>query len=314
MRELGAWIADQPAGDLILKDNGNLQFRYRPEYRGAPLSHALPIQTDAHPHRVVRAVFAGLLPEGEVREALAHNLGISAENDFGLLERVGGDVAGAISLLAPGTSPSAKPEVRPLDSDELARRLGELPQRPLAADGEGEVRLSLAGAQAKLPVIITGDGAAALPLNSAAPTTHILKPEPARFPGLVDNEAFCMSLAAACDIPAASVPKAVTSAGTPYLIVERYDRRRSGDRVRRVHQEDLCQALGIPSEQKYQQEGGPAVAQCVALIRDTTREPTRELPGFLRALAFNWLIGNCDAHAKNYSLLYEGRHPSLAPL
>jgi serine/threonine-protein kinase HipA len=259
-------------------------------------------------------VFGGLLPEGDVREVLARNLGISERNDYGLLEEVGGDVAGAITLLPDGVEPPVEPTSEPLDDEGLARLLGDLPQRPLAADAAEGIRLSLAGAQPKVPVIIDDRGQMALPTNSAAPTTHILKPEPDRFPGLVDNEAFCMALARACELPVAEVRKAETASGHRFLIVERYDRDLTADPIRRLHQEDFCQALGLPAEKKYQQEGGPTVAQCAELIRSTTPVPAQELPRLMRALAFNWIVGNCDAHGKNYSLLYDRGAPTLAPL
>src|SRR5204863_4764769 len=139
----------------------------------------------------------------------------------------------------------------------------------------------------------------ALPTNSAAPTTHILKPEPARFPGLVDNEAFCMTLARACELPVAIITKARTIFGLPYLVVERYDRDLTADPIRRVHQEDFCQALGLPSDKKYQQEGGPTIGRSAELIRKCTPIPAQELPRLLRAVAFNWIVGICDAHGKN---------------
>ncbi len=150
-------------------------------------------------------MFGGLLPEGEVREVLARNRGFSEQNDFGLLEVVGGDVAGAITLLPEGVEPPREPASQPLSGEQLDRLLRELPQRPLAADANEGIRLSMAGAQPKLPVIIDDDGRMALPTNSAAPTTHILKPEPSRFPGLVDNEAFCMALARASELQVAQV-------------------------------------------------------------------------------------------------------------
>jgi serine/threonine-protein kinase HipA len=186
---LSVWLAGRRAGELIRKSNGNLQFRYAPEYDGPPVSLALPRQEHAHANNVVRAVFGGLLPEGDVREVLARNLGISERNDYGLLEEVGGDVAGAITLLPEGVEPATEPTSEPLDDAALARLLADLPQRPLAADAADGIRLSLAGAQPKVPVIIDDDRQMALPTNSAAATTHILKPEPQRFPGLVDNEA-----------------------------------------------------------------------------------------------------------------------------
>jgi serine/threonine-protein kinase HipA len=311
--ELAVYLAGEHAGALIRKDNGNLQFRYDPAYTGPVVSQALPLQQNAHPHRVCVAVFGGLLLEGEPREVLARNLGVSAGNDFALLEDVGGDCAGAITLLQPNVELPSKPEVKPIDPQELDRLLQALPQRPLAADPKEGIRLSLAGAQPKLPVILDEQGIG-LPLNAAAASTHIIKPEPARFPGLVDNEAFCMDLARAVELPTAAVSKHTTISGVPYLLVERYDRDITSDPIRRLHQEDVCQALGRPSNAKYQAEGGPSVVETVALLRSCSTVPARDLPTLWRALVFNWLIGNCDAHGKNFSLLYDGASPTLAPL
>lgn len=313
MSELIVHLAEQRAGRLVRKDNGNLQFRYDPGYRGPALSHSLPIQEEAHPHRACLAVFGGLLLEGEAREALARNLGVSAGNDYALLEAVGGDCAGAIVLLEPGTELPVESRTRPLGEEQLDEQLRELPQRPLAANREEGIRLSLAGTQPKLPIVIDGEEVA-LPLNVAAATTHIIKPEPARFPGLVDNEAFCMELTRAVGLPAAPVSKHVSVSGLPYLLVERYDRDLTAEPIRRLHQEDICQALGRPSARKYQSEGGPTAVEMVALLRDCSAVPSQDLPTLWRALVLNWLVGNCDAHAKNYSLLYDTGAPTLAPL
>jgi serine/threonine-protein kinase HipA len=311
--ELTAYLGDRRAGRLIRKDNGNLQFRYDDGYDGPPLSHAMPVQPEAHPHDVCRAVFGGLLPEGEGREALARVLGVSPGNDYGLLAEVGGDCAGAITLLAPDASTQRTGQVRELREGDLDELLRSLPKRPLAAAPDEGVRLSLAGAQPKLPLVLE-PGRAAIPLDAATPTTHILKPEPAAFPGLVDNEAFCMQLAARAGLTVATTWKAKTQSGLPYLVVERYDRDLTTDPIRRLHQEDVCQALGIPSDRKYQSEGGPGVRETVALIRNATAIPAHELPRVWEALVFNWLIGNCDAHGKNFSLLYDGGGSTLAPL
>jgi serine/threonine-protein kinase HipA len=311
--ELAVYLAGEHAGTLTRKDNGNLQFRYDPAYTGPVISQALPVQQNAHPHRVCVAVFGGLLLEGEPREVLARNLGVSAGNDFALLEDLGGDCAGAITLLQPDMELPSKPEVKPLEPEELDRLLHSLPQRPLAADPKEGVRLSLAGAQPKLPVVLERLEVG-LPLNAAAASTHIIKPEPNRFPGLVDNEAFCMELARAVELPTATVSKQSTLSGLRYLLVERYDRDVTTDPIRRLHQEDVCQALGRSSTAKYQAEGGPSVAETVALLRSCSTVPARDLPTLWRALVFNWLIGNCDAHGKNFSLLYDGASPTLAPL
>jgi serine/threonine-protein kinase HipA len=313
MKELVVTLAGVRAGRLVQKDNGNLQFRYDPDYSGPPISHAMPVQAEAHPHKLCQAVFGGLLLEGDGRDTLAKALGVSANNDFGLLEEVGRDVAGAVAVLEPDEIVPTTPAMRRVDADELDQLLRRLPQRPLAVDPSEGIRLSLAGAQPKLPIILDADGAA-LPINSAAATTHILKPEPAAFPGLVDNEWYCMALAAAAGLRVAAVRKEVSVSGLPYLVVERYDRDHAADPIRRLHQEDFCQALGVPSAFKYQAEGGPGVSDAIALIRAATAAPVIELPRFWDALAFNWLIGNCDAHGKNYSLLYDAGSPTLAPL
>jgi serine/threonine-protein kinase HipA len=123
-----------------------------------------------------------------------------------------------------------------------------------------------------------------------------------------------MQLARAAGFRTASVERAVTTSGLPYLVVERYDRDLTVEPIRRLHQEDLCQALGVPADSKYQSEGGPGVRACTELLRDSTGAPALELPRFWDALVLNWLIGNCDGHAKNFSLLYDHGAPTLAPL
>lgn len=317
-RLLDVYLHDRLAGALRRKRNGNLQFRYDPAYVEAgeqPLSWNLPLREQAFPHRDCLAFFGNLLPEEGVRAQLALTTGISASNDYRLLERFGGDVAGAVTLLPAGDSPTddGPGGLETLDPERLDKLLTELPQRPLAADAGGEVRLSLAGAQSKLPVTEMEDGFA-LPRGPRQPTTHILKPEPERFPGLVANEFFCMRLAAAAGLEVAEVERAKTLSGLPYLIVTRYDRDLTQEPVRRLHQEDLCQALGRLYVEKYQAEGGPGVVEAMSLIDEASSAPARDRPQLWLALVFNVLIGNCDAHGKNYSLLYDLRAPSLAPL
>lgn len=305
------------AGALSRKDNGNLQYRYDPVYveeQGPPLSLHLPLQAEAFPHRDCLAFFGNLLPEEDIRTQIALATGISAGNDYQLLERFGGDVAGAITLQRPRAEREQETgSLEVLSAERLDEILAGLPQRPLAVDEDGEVRLSLAGAQSKLPVVETEEGFA-LPHGSGHPTTHILKPEPARFPGLVDNEFFCMRLAREVGLEVASVERTKTASGLPYLIVERYDRDLSQEPIRRLHQEDLCQALGKLHVEKYQQEGGPSVVEAMTLIDEASVAPARDRQQFWLALVFNALIGNCDAHGKNYSLLYDSPAPRLAPL
>jgi serine/threonine-protein kinase HipA len=313
MSELVVHLAGKRAGRLLLKANGNMQFRYDEGFDGPHISQAMPVRTEAYPHAICRAVFGGLLVEGDARDAAARNLGISAGNDYGLLAELGGDCAGAITLIPPGADIPTEPRLQALSVEELEQTIHDLPARPLGADPERGTRLSLAGAQPKLPVIVDDEGFS-LPLNSAAATTHIIKPEPATFPGLVAIEAFCMELARNVGLAVASVEERQTQSGLPYLLVERYDRDLTTEPIRRLHQEDFCQALGRPSDRKYQEEGGPSIEEAVSLLRNASAVPARDLPTFWRALIFNWVIGNCDAHGKNYSLLYDSGTPTLAPL
>ena len=267
----------------------------------------------------MRAFFSGLLPEAESRDRIASILGVSGGNDFALLERIGGDCAGAVSLFSEEmpSSGSRVPSVRWLDDNELASMVDRLPQQPLMA-GELGLRLSLAGAQTKLPVVLAEARSAtearvALPLDGT-PSTHILKPEPVRFPGLVANEAWCMALARQVGLRVAESTRRMIGK-TPCLIVKRYDRTPTGDGgVRRLHQEDFCQALGFPASRKYQQEGGPSLKDCIALIREWSSVPVIDIRDFLDAVIFAALTGNADAHSKNFSFLYSGRDRRLAPL
>jgi serine/threonine-protein kinase HipA len=314
-------LSGRLAGTLLRKGNGNLRFRYDSAYveaKGPPISVNMPVRDGAYPHRDCLAFFGNLLPEEDVRRQLALATGISAANDYKLLERFGGDVAGAVTL-RPVSEGEAEPgdggdeELDVLSPQRLDELLGQLPQRPLAVDAAGEVRLSLAGAQSKLPVVRAGEDFA-LPHGSERPTTHILKPEPERFPDLVANEFFCMRLAKEVGLRVASVQRAETTSGLPFLVVERYDRDLTQEPIHRLHQEDFCQALGKLHIEKYQHEGGPGVRDAMRLIDEHSAVPARDRQQFWLALAFNVLIGNCDAHGKNYSLLYDSPAPSLAPL
>ncbi len=318
MRILNIWWEGRIAGQLSQNQHGELGFIYAPEWfddAAAPeLSVSLPKRAEPFARRECRPFFAGLLPEESQRDAAAQALGVSSSNDFALLDRLGGDVAGALQLLAPGEIPaSPASHQRPLLLDEagLIRILNELPMRPMLAGEEG-LRLSLAGAQSKLPVVLV-EGAVALPA-SGQPTTHILKPPIARFAAATENEAFVMRLAAAVGLDVAPVEARVVR-GRTFLLVQRYDRAiGSNGGVRRIHQEDFCQALGVPPETKYASEGGPTFKDCFALLRRAAARPAADVLKLLDAVIFNLIAGNADAHGKNFSILYEDQGARLAPL
>jgi serine/threonine-protein kinase HipA len=180
-------------------------------------------------------------------------------------------------------------------------------------DADGEYRLSLAGAQDKLPVVVDSSGRIGL-TRGQTPSTHIIKTPIERLNHTVVNEAFCPMVGRqlGADVVDASAQRV---AGQEFLLVKRYDRRESDDGIARFHQEDFCQALGVPTARKYQAEGGPSLADCFALVRRATAVPAREVIKLLDDVALNFLLGNHDAHGKNFSLLYapESGQAVLAP-
>jgi serine/threonine-protein kinase HipA len=311
-RTLDVYLYNDLVGHLIQDDGGQMVFDYVESWinkKGATaLSHSLPLRKDRFTGNECRGFFGGILPEQTNRQIVARNLGISPRNDYAMLEQIGGECAGAVTFIPEGQKlPARDDNYRKLSPKELAAILKELPKRPLLAGEEG-VRLSLAGAQDKIAVRIEGVEIY-LPLGGA-PSTHILKPAVKRFDGVVFNEALCMKLAAAVGLPA-SVVATRNVEGTDYLLVERYDRTHrqtpKGKTVlERLHQEDFCQALAIVSERKYQKEGGPSLKQCFALLREVSNTPAVDLARLLDAVVFNYLVGNNEAHGKNFSLLYHG--------
>jgi serine/threonine-protein kinase HipA len=207
--------------------------------------------------------------------------------------------------------------VRWLDGDALDKHIAELPTRPLGVRPEDErLRLSLAGVQRKAVLVRDGDGRFGEPLNGM-PSTHILKPDlpGSEYPAIAVNEYFCMRLAAVCRLPTAEV-ELLTIAGRPCLVVTRFDRDTSVDPARRLHQEDLCQALGITPDFKYQQADWrlPSFKALADLLDAHGTEPGRDRLAVADGAVFNVLIGNSDAHAKNMSLLHQdGGRVRLAP-
>lgn len=313
-RRLEVRCFDRLAGQLVDDDEG-LTFAYDPEWIAAgnpPLSQSLPLDGELS-GRAVRAFFGGLLPEGELRKLLALELGVSDENDFSILQHVGGDCAGAISLYVPGNAPRPdRGSVDWLGDDEVASLIDELPRRPMYAGPDDEYRLSLAGAQDKLPVVVGDEWRIGLP-REGRPSTHILKTPIAGLRATVLNEAFCLRLGARLGLDCATAePRRVD--GVEMLLVERYDRDERGGETVRLHQEDFCQALSVESSRKYESEGGPGLVDCVDLLRNVSKTPASDLPRFLDAWALSFLTGNHDAHGKNYSLLYDENGPALAPI
>jgi serine/threonine-protein kinase HipA len=321
--KLIVWWSGRVVGELSRRNNGGERFTYDPAWiadpQAPPLSVSLPKSKGTFAWSRMSPFFDGLLPEGASREAIARVLQVSPQNDFSILDRLGGDVAGAIQILREGVTPSTisgpwAPD--PLTDPQLLEMIRSLPLRPMLL-GESGIRLSLAGAQTKLPVVLL-DGRVAKPAPEQ-PTTHILKPAIASYRGIVENEAFCLKLARAAGLQVAGVePRLLLVPGEPaltYLLVERYDRVIEGGHVKRLHQEDFCQALGVASRTKYQHEGGPNVKNIFEVVWNWTSVPAQNVIRLIGAVVLNVVLGNEDAHGKNFSLLFgSDGQIGLAPL
>lgn len=317
----GTTIAD------LERDASGLTLRFRAEIvaraEGAPLlSVSLPVRAAPYAEEELLPFFAGLLPEGVVRERLARRFRLSVSDVFGFLRAIGRDSAGALSIVEEGTDLEAirREGVMWLDDAELAERVAELGTRPLADEPAAGIRISLAGVQDKMAVVVDGERVG-LP-RGTTPSTHILKPasverrgrrgDKLAYPSLVANEAFCTVLAAQSNLHVASVSIRHIE-GEPALLIARYDRAGAGTNVTRIHQEDFCQALGIAPDLKYEVDGGPGLAAYLDVLRRWSVEVLADQHELLDRVAFNYVVGNADAHAKNTSLLHAHDGIRLAP-
>ncbi|WP_024343166.1 type II toxin-antitoxin system HipA family toxin [Bradyrhizobium japonicum] len=281
------------------------------------VSTRMPLAKPVHEPDVVYRWFLNLLPEGRTLKTVGTILKIPEANVFALLEELGEDLPGALEVLRPADQrPKRTPRYRRLSEAERAAAIRRLPEKPLLVGEEG-IHMSLAGAQDKLPVARYPDGGIGLALDGA-PTTHILKPANKHFHSAVENEAFCLRLAAKVKLPVAecTIDKAED---LDYLLVRRYDRVPEGRSLRRLHQEDFCQATGHIPSTKYEANPatrlrGPSMKDCFDVIRKTDNGAANAAR-FLDFFVFNVLCGNVDAHSKNYSLLLlPGGAVTMAPL
>jgi len=297
----------------LREEQGRLFFAYEKRWLGSeqfiPLSVTMPPQETQFTDGIARPFFENLLPEGEIRAAIAKLRHVSERNTFGLLGEIGGDCAGAVSLWPTGEKPRKDEGYAPIGDERLEALLDAMQKRPLLA-ADDEWRLSLAGAQEKLPVYYDGTRLH-LPKGSA-PSSHILKPGAPHFRSMPANEDFCMKLASAAGLP---VPQSdVLRRPRTLYLVRRYDRTPAGSgKLVRIHQIDFCQALNLPSSRKYEHEGGPSLAACFDVIARYSTQPARDRLNLISWAIFNFLIGNADAHAKNLSLLVTREGISLAP-
>lgn len=305
-------------------EQGQWKFGYSTEWKDYALSPTFPIIPrafeDTANTRMVEWFFENLLPEGRLRDLIASRDRIDPRDTWALLIRHGQDTAGALSLTPEGYTEAAEEILIPLSQETLQEKIEASRARnlPLMASWD-EIRMSLAGAQEKLGLRIEADGALFLPEGSA-PSTHIVKPENASadFPYCPANEFFCMRLAHELKV---SVPAVgLLHLPEPLYVIERFDReplsaeKGIGRAFRRFHQIDLCQTLGVPPSKKYESEGGLGLHHLFEVLRGTFIErPIVAANAVVHWIAFNYLIGNLDAHAKNIAFLMRGQKAAVAP-
>lgn len=279
-----------------------------------PISLSLPVRKEPYIDDQAKPYFANLLPEGDTRTAIEARLGTSRGDDFALLQMIGGDCAGAITLFPEDQMPFIDASYKELTRAELVVLIKELPKNPLCAGRSKSVRLSLPGAQNKTTLYVKDD-AYFLPENGA-PSSHILKIPITHIEGIVDtvhNETFVMMLAKAVGLNVPNV-ELVMIGDIPVFIIKRYDRYIDENmKLTRILQEDFCQLLMLEPTVKYQHQGGPSLEGCVDKIREHSADSVTDLEQLLTWVSFNVLVGNADAHAKNLSMLWGKTGIRLAP-
>ena len=321
MSVLAVWLGDERVGTLEQTRSRELRLRYTAEaiathgLGSVALSVALPV-APRHHGRPVDLWAESMLPEGETRTAVEERFGVRRGDTFALLEAIGADCAGAVSFLPEGHSPTdTLARAQPLAGDDLARAIADLPTKPLGVDDD--VRVSLGGMQAKLLLVRLPGGQWASP-RSGAPSTHIAKPDPLAFPGLVVAEAFTLALAAAAGISASEFELRADWGARPVLVLTRFDRSVVGDSVIRIHQEDGCAALGVDpaGRRKYQSLDvhSPSLARLADLLSRHGTDRPDDLSALARAVILRIAVGDTDGHARNFGLLHRDEAVSLAPV
>lgn len=329
-KDLAVLINSRVIGRIEQTAQGKFRFSYDDAYRKSdnaiPLSLSMPLTASEHQDNAVRPFVWGLLPDNdETLNQWGRRFNVSPRNPFDILSHVGEDLPGAVQAVPPEKLDDLKRRegVTRIPPKALAQNFAELMRMPGATQFTQDAgQFSLAGAQRKKALNLV-NGKWYEP-RGRTPSTHIVKPSIPGLPGQVENEMFCLRLAPRLGMPA---PRCWTDhfGDIKVIVVERYDRRRligkrvlpldkAGGEVNRIHQEDCCQALGIDPRNKYQNQGGPGIAQIMALLSGSGR-PSEDRDRFVRACVYNFVISGTDAHAKNYSLLIarQGRF-RLAPL
>lgn len=314
-------------GTLDRAPNGAISFAYAAEWlhderRAIPVSLSLPLREDRYTGAEVSAYFDNLLPDNDqIRRKVAEKVGAEGTDAFNLLSKIGRDCVGALQFLPEGADipPPGPAQCVPLDDAEIAETIRNLAAAPLGirTDGEREFRISIAGAQEKT-AFLWNDGWC-LP-KGATPTTHIFKPQLGDLPNGVDmtrsveNEHFCLTFCRELGLDVAK-SRIRDFEDVRVLAIERFDRVKAADgRFLRLPQEDFCQALSVPATLKYDNEGGPGIDDCLALLNGSDY-PEDDRLAFLKAQILFWLLAATGGHAKNFSVfLFPGGRFRMTPV
>ncbi|MDL9981206.1 HipA domain-containing protein [Microbacterium sp. ASV49] len=323
---LDLWLDERFAGKLLRGEQNQVEFLYDEDYLGqrdaTPLSATMPVTELGHGPDVVMPWLSNLLPDAEgVRSRWAAKFGERRTDPFTLLAHMGEDAPGSVQVVPEGVVPSDAGELSPMSGSEIARRVRAIlddPDHWVDDTDDDQSRFSLGGNQGKF-ALAQIDGQWFEP-NGRAPSTHIVKPGMVLKTGHTDDhvqavEFTTMRAARAVGVRAAQVD-ILDFAGVPAFVTTRFDRRLSReDKVLRVHGEDFCQALRVYPSLKYEQDGGPTMADMVSLVRGTSSPAYRieDERALTRLFVFNLLAAGVDAHAKNHSMLHLGAITRLAP-
>ena len=309
---------EEKVGSLSPHRKGRVVFTYAPEWiakRNQPISLSLPCAEKSFDAQRSTTFFDNLLPEEAIYRELCRDARIDEADTYNFLRLFGQECAGALTVVAEDdTVPQSAHDYRDITSKLEAILAKHHGMPPTSLIAETQARLSIAGAQNKLPVLLDGEHLLVPKDGSLAATNAILKPTTARFPDLHRNELFCMELARAVGLRTPDTRILHIGAYEAY-VVTRYDRELTEAGIRRRHQEDFCQALGVSRLRKYEEQGGPGFAACgKVLLNPVVIKASQAREDFIKCALFNFAIGNCDAHGKNFSLLYDSEHGAiLAP-
>jgi serine/threonine-protein kinase HipA len=316
---LPVFLAKNHIADILLSDGASLSFVYTDSWLkdGYSLLPSFPLTRDSFSGKAVSAFIRNLLPEGHALDDLSSYFQISKTNHTALIKAIGTETAGALTF---GKPQEDKPIFTPLDTNDLENRLSNRGLFSLTV-WNGKPRLSVAGVQDKINVMVDGNGMLGFGDGSLC-STHILKFEKHKDTHLVFNEFLSMKLAKACGLSVANVD--VVSFGEhKALLVERFDRIvRNDQHIDKRHIIDSCQFYDVSPDFKYERNFGNG--NDVAHIREgislphlidaatKCSEPSKSKGEIIDWLMFNLLIANHDAHGKNVSFFVDEKGISIA--